>query len=127
MNYFNSRSFFIWVFNEALSGLKAGKYNVDENGVFLDDTYLNIIKFDLVDEEGKDVIKYLTLSYTTEMNENEHKLNISDDLLGPGTDNLVENLYQEIQKKLSESGIKDKWGEYYHNKLENYIKNKEKN
>ena len=122
MNYFNNRSFFIWVLNEALSGLKSGKYNVDENGVFLEDTYLNIIKFNLVDEEGKDVVKYLILSYTTEMN--EHKLNTSDDLLGPGTDNLVENLYQEIQKKLSESGIKDKWGEYYHNKLENYIKNK---
>jgi hypothetical protein len=109
MNYFNNRSFFIWVLNEALLGLKSGKYNVDENGVFLEDTYLNIIKFNLVDEEGKDVVKYLILSYTTEMN--EHKLNTSDDLLGPGTDNLVENLYQEIQKKLSESGIKDKWGE----------------
>ena len=124
MNYFNSRSFFIWVFNEALSGLKAGKYNVDENGVFLEDTHLNIVKFDLIDKDEKEIAKYLVLSSTK--NTEEPKLNLSDSLLGPGTDKLVEDLYQEIQKKLSESGIKDKWGEYYHNKLENYIKNKER-
>ena len=124
MNYFNSRSFFIWVFNEALSGLKAGKYNVDENGVFLEDTHLNIVKFDLIDKDEKEIAKYLVLSSTK--NTEEPKLNLSDSLLGPGTDKLVEDLYQEIQKRLSESGIKDKWGEYYHNKLEDYIKNKEK-
>lgn len=126
MNYFDFRSFFIWVFNEALSGLRSGKYNVDENGVFLDDTYLNVVKFDLIDEDRNMVVKYLVLSSTKDTAE-DPKIDLSDTLLGPGTDKLVENLYQEIQKKFKELEIEDKWGIYYHKKLEDFvIKNKER-
>jgi len=127
MNYFNEKSFFIWTFNEALSGLKTGKYTVDENGVFLDDTHLNVIKFDLIDENKEDTVKYIVTSYAENLGMEEPKVSLSDELLGPGTDNLVEDLYQELQKKFKEANIKDRWGDFYHNKLENYIKNKERN
>ena len=127
MNYFGEKSFFIWMFNEALSGLKTGKYTVDENGVLLEDTHLNVIRFDLTDENNENKVVYLVTSYAENMGMTEPKLSLSDKLLGPGTDDLVENLYQELQKRFKEDKIKDKWGDFYHNSLKNYIKNKKRN
>ena len=124
MNYFNSRSFFIWMFNEALSGIKSGEYKVDENGVLLHDTYLNVVKFNLIDDNTKEeTVRYLIVSYQEGMK--KPKVSLPETLLGPGTDSLVADLHVEIQKRFEAGNIKDKWGEYYHNSLKEYIKNKE--
>ena len=81
MNYFGEKSFFIWIFNEALSGLKTGKYTVDENGVLLEDTHLNVIRFDLIDENNENKVEYIVTSYAKNTGMTEPKISLSNDLL----------------------------------------------
>ena len=130
MNYFDNKKnevfdkvFYLYVFTEALRGIRTGEYKVDENGVFLEDTYLDILCFNVKDDETQKIVsKYLAVSYQPGME--EPWIDFPETLLGPGNEKLVVVLCLEIQKKQQEGGIKDRWREYYSEKLEKIHNNK---
>lgn len=136
----------LYLLGDIMYGLKSGEYKVEEDGVLnKHGLYLNIIKFEMGDEVEFVISVYKRgnelpyVIFPWEIFENDTSapefiinrikgtlgLQEEDQTKGAAMELLIKSLYTEIQKKFTESGVKDKWGEYYREKIDEFIKQRE--
>ena len=136
----------IYLLGDLMYGLKSGEYKVEKDGVLNKfGLYVNILKFEKGDEVRFVISVYKKgnelpyVIFPWEIFENDTfapefiinrikgtlGLQEEDQIEGGAMELLIKSLYTEIQKKFTESGVKDKWGEYYQEKFDEFIKQQE--
>ena len=136
----------LYLLGDIMYGLKSGEYKVEEDGVLNRyGLYLNILKFESGDEVKFVISVYKkgnelpNVIFPWEIFENDKAapefiinrikgtvgLQEEDQTEGGAMELLIKSLYTEIQKRFMESEVKDKWGEYYQEKLDEFIKQQE--
>lgn len=136
----------LYLLGDIMYGLKSGEYKVEEDGVLNKyGLYLNILKFEVGDEvkfvisvyEKGNELPYVIFPWRIFENDkaapefiiNRIKgtlgLQEEDQIEGGAMELLIKSLYTEIQKKFTENEVKDKWGKYYQEKFDEFIKQQE--
>lgn len=107
-----------------LEEMKSGELKVTERGLYndLDDVYIDLVKFDLLDKKGNYTHRYFLILYKS--GDNNHEKYLPESVFGPGTEDIVDEFYEVLRRKQRELGIEDDFDRIVKREFEEFMKKK---